>query len=87
MGEASELPFRCGGARNGETAFELERAAFFEARDSGFGPGLESGGLQSLAAGLAARDIRFNPFAKSEVPGEGGKAQTLDRDCCVLSLA
>jgi hypothetical protein len=50
MGEASEMPFRCGGARNGEKAFELERAAHLEARDFGFGPGLESAGLKSLAA-------------------------------------
>ena len=61
------------GAQNGEKAFELERAAFFEARDFGFGLGLESGGLKSLAAGLAARDILFNLFDKSEVPARAAK--------------
>jgi hypothetical protein len=73
MGEASEMPFRCGGAQNGEKALELVRAAFFEARDFGFGFGLFES-LKSLA-GLSARDIRFNRFDKSEVPGEGGKAR------------
>jgi hypothetical protein len=30
--------------QNGDKAFALERTAFFEARDFGFGQGFESGG-------------------------------------------
>jgi len=58
MGEASEMPLRCGGAQNDEKALELERAASFEARDFGVGFGL-FGGLKSLA-GLSGPDVRDN---------------------------
>jgi hypothetical protein len=73
MGQASEMPFRCGGAQDGEEAVEFEGAALFETRDFRFDLGLEFGSLISFAAGLAARDILFDLFDKSEVPREAAK--------------
>jgi hypothetical protein len=39
----------------------------------GICPGRESGGLQSLAAGLAARDIRFDLLGEGEVQARAAK--------------
>lgn len=50
-------------------------AALFETRGFRFDLGLEFGSLISFAAGLAARDILFDLFDKSEVLGEGGEAR------------
>jgi hypothetical protein len=63
------------GAQNGEEAFEFDGAALFETRDFRFDPGLECGSLISFAAALAARNILFDLFDKSEVLGEGGEAR------------
>ena len=49
-------------------------AALFETRDFRFDLGLEFGSLISFAAGLAARDILFDLFDKSEVLGEGWRS-------------
>jgi|ERR1700730_4078874 hypothetical protein len=54
MGEASEMPFRCEGAQDGEEAFEFDGAVLFETRDFHFDPGLAFGSLISFAAGPRA---------------------------------
>jgi hypothetical protein len=57
MGEASEMPFRCGGAQDGEEAFEFDGAALFETRDFRFDLGLEFGSLISFAGLVLPRAI------------------------------
>ena len=67
------------GAQNSENAFELERAALFEAGDFRFGPGLESGGLKSLAGLVLPRaisssicSIKVRCSARAAKRGSGG---------------
>ncbi len=78
MGEASEIPVRCGGAQGGEEAVEFEGAALFETRDFRFGFGLFES-LKSLAGLVLPRaisasicSIKVRCKARAAKRGSGG---------------